>query len=128
MATSVPTAFDEAWHGCSGNGGGAAWWLTADSYRERLAWVQVASDRLHSGYPAYATHEALYKFLLIVIEGVCVSDGTASDCACGRVHWSNATKKRPTWLHISDGVKGLEGNDDHCTAVFGLRQRERVQL
>ena len=60
MATSVPTAFDEAWHGCSGNGGGAAWWLTADSYRERLAWVQVASDRLHSGYPAYATHEALY--------------------------------------------------------------------
>ena len=75
-------AFELTQHGCAGNAGGAAWWLTAASYGERLAWVRSAS-RGKAGYPAFARYDWLYRFLLIVLEGVCVSDSTG-DCACGR--------------------------------------------
>ena len=110
----APAAFDLTQHGCAGNAGGAAWWLTAASYGERLGWIETASQAHAAGgggYPAFVGYKRLYEFLLIVLEGVCVSDGTG-DCACGRARWtsSSVAKTKPLWVHIGDGIHGLDGD------------------
>jgi len=112
-AAAAATVFDAAQHGCVGNAGGAAWWLEAASYRERLEWVREASQASagRSGYPQFDGTKRLYQALMIILEGVCDTDAS-DDCPCGRVFLptTGAGTKQPLWVHIGDGIKGLEGD------------------
>jgi hypothetical protein len=77
-AAAAATVFDAAQHGCVGNAGGAAWWLEAASYRERLEWVREASQASagRSGYPQFDSTKRLYQALMIILEGVCDTDAS----------------------------------------------------